>query len=119
MSNNEEKIITQEETDRILKYMKDNYGSIGILGISTHHTHADRILIENDLFYIGVFLVVYNGETFRSALAYIRAISKDVQGWKRTQCHIEKQLFSLEELQELEGKAKELEQFTLKLGLWK
>ena len=115
---NSEKIISQEETDRIFGYMKENYESIGTVGRSNELTHATRDIMKNDQFYIDVFLSVCNGETFRSALAYIRAISKDVQGWKRTQCHIEKQLFSLEELQELEGKAKELEQFTLKLRLW-
>ena len=113
---NSEKIISQEETDRIWVYMKENYHSIGDL---RSLTHATRDIMKNDLFYIDVFLTVCDGENFRSAHAYLRACSKDKNGWKDTKCHIEKQLFSLDELQELESKAKELEQFTLNLGLWK
>lgn len=116
---NSEKIISQEETDRIFGYMKENYESIGTMGRSNDLTHATRDLMKNDQFYIDVFLSVCNGDNFRSAHAYLRACSKNKQGWKNTHCHIEKQLFSLEGLQELESKAKELEQFTLNLGLWK
>jgi hypothetical protein len=46
-----------------------------------------------------------------------RTVSKDspfIEG-----SEIKKEIFSLEELKELEPKAKKLEQFTLNLGLWK
>lgn len=37
---NSEKIISQEETDRIFGYMKDNYESIGTVGRSNELTHT-------------------------------------------------------------------------------
>ena len=119
MSN--KKMITQEEIDRILEYMNEHYDTSdwSIRYRVSKMMHGHRTILEGETFKTDVFLSLFNGDIYNHVGAYLK--SKTIQKVEIQQegCTIEKELYSLEELKELESKANELEQFTLNLGLWK
>lgn len=113
-------MITQEEIDRILEYVNEHYEHAEMgRHPNPKFTHAYRTILKGDTLKTEVFLSIFHGGNFNHVTAYLkcRTVSKDspfIEG-----SEIKKEIFSLEELKELEPKAKELEQFTLNLGLWK
>lgn len=116
----ENKMITQEEIDRILEYMNEHYEHAE-MGTRPNNKlmHGNRTISKSNMLNTETFLIVFNGSNFKHVAARLtcRTISKGnpfIEG-----SEIKRDIFSLEELKELESKAKELEQFTLNLGLWK
>lgn len=116
-----EKMISREETERILDYVNANYKSAGYMRgrDKDKHTIATKTLRTNEQFETYIHINVFHGESFNSVSVHLWTKTKEKVGWKKGGCNIEKLVFSLEELQELEGKAEELESFTINLGIWK
>ena len=109
------KTACQEEADRILAYMKENYYSTEIT--LRKFIHANREISDNDKIRTYIFLSVFTGEEFNLIGAYMKAF---IKGYAENEgCEISKYVSTLEELKELEAKAKDLEHYTLNLGLWK
>lgn len=117
----EEKIISKKELDLILEYVKENYDTLGYMGDrrNANHISATREFSINQGFKTSAFISIFPGDKFRSVSVYMRCKTKERDRIGNRGCTIEKEIFSLEELKNLESKAKELEQFTLNLGLWK
>lgn len=108
------KTACQEEADRILAYMKENYSGEMTL---RKFTHATREISDNDKIRTHIFLSVFTGEEFNLVAAYMKSF---IKGYAENEgCEISKYVSTLEELKELEAKAKDLEHYTLNLGLWK
>lgn len=116
-----EMIIPQEELDRILEYVKESYDYLGYMGNrrNANHIHATREFSINQGFKTSAFISIFPGNKFRSVSVYMRCKTKERDRIGNRGCTIEKEIFSLEELKNLESKAEELECFTLNLGLWK
>lgn len=110
------KTACQEEADRILAYMKENYSGEITLN-SRKFIHATREISDNDKIRTYIFLSVFTGGEFNLIGAYMKAY---IKGYAENEgCEISKYVSTLEELKELEAKAKDLEHYTLNLGLWK
>ena len=119
MSN--KKMINQDEIDRILEYMNEHYEPLDWrVGRSEgRFTYGTRTISVNDMFKMEIFLSVFSGCKHNQVNAYLKSKKIEMTANKYEGCTIDKEIFSFEELKELESKAKELEQFTLNLGLWK
>ena len=108
------KTACQEEADRVLAYMKENYSCEMTL---RKFIHATREISDNDKIRTYIFLSVFTGEEFNLIGAYMKTY---IKGYAENEgCEISKYVSTLEELKELEAKAKDLEHYTLNLGLWK
>lgn len=108
------KTACQEEADKILAYMKENYSSEMTL---RKFVHATREISDNDKIRTCIFLSVFTGEEFNLVGAYMKSY---IKGYAENEgCEISKYVSTLEELKELESKAKDLEHYALNLGLWK
>lgn len=121
MSETKERIISQEEIERILEYVKENYVEVGNFGNRriTDHIHAIKDFNINQGFKASAFISIFTGKKFRHVSVYLKCMTKEASAISHRGCTIDKEIFSLEELKELESKAEELERFTLNLGLWK
>ena len=108
------KTACQEEADRILAYMKENYSGEMTL---RKFFQASREISDNDKIRTYILLSVFTGEEFNLVGAYMKSY---IKGYAENEgCEISKYVSTLEELKELEAKAKDLEHYTLNLGLWK
>ena len=116
-----EKIISKEELDLIVEYVKESYDFLGYMGNrrNANYIHATRAFSINQGFKTSAFISIFPGDKFRSVSVYMRCKTKERDRISNRGCTIEKEIFSLEELKNLESKAEELECFTLNLGLWK
>lgn len=111
-------MITPQDFEEVKAYVKENYQLHGLKNIMSYSTAA-RSFECPEGFTASIFVCMHKGKRNSSIVAYMRVISNEQRDFKNEGVKVERAIFSLDELKELESKINETIDFALKLGLWK
>lgn len=114
----ENEMITPENLEAVDKYVDENYIYVSRLK-HAKAMHAYRCFESIEGFTTRISLSIFYGERLRSVIAYLSIWRNEKRNFKNERICIERMIFSLDELKEIESKAEELNRFAEQLGLWK